>query len=767
MMKFDRDSGYMWGLCEEQCYVNGQGCFGQTQYEADAECCSGSCHVLSVDADGGRHGQCRDPTTEDKTSEAKPADQAVKSSCRQVNQACAGYSQKASDSECCSGYCHLMTVDHNTGHMQGLCEEECHLNNEDCFGLSQYQADAQCCSGKCHVLSVDAMGGRHGTCQAPPPSCQPVTASCAGKTFADADAQCCSKNCNDLNLVDGVYYGTCLLAKEERRLEGASEEAQAPAEQADAAQHHCKQVNQACSGYSQKAGNGQCCSGYCHLMTVDHSTGFMQGLCEEQCYLVNHDCFGNSQYEANGQCCSGYCHVLSVDAEGGRHGQCKQSAPAPEPTPEPTPSCQPVYEACAGKTFGDADAQCCSGNCNDLTLRNGVYYGTCLLDKEERRLEGASEEAQAPAEQADATQHHCKQVNQACSGYSQDQGNGQCCSGYCHLMTVDQRTGFMQGLCEEQCYLDNHGCFGFSDYEANGQCCSGYCNVLSVDTDGGRHGRCQRSPSTPTPEPTPRCQPVYEACAGKTFAAADAQCCSGNCNDLTLRDGVYYGTCVLDKEERRLEGASEEAQAPAEQADSAQHHCKQVNQNCSGYSQAEGNGQCCSGYCHLMTVDHNTGFMRGLCEEQCYLDNHDCFGNSQLEANGQCCSGYCHVLSVDADGGRHGRCQRSSPAPEPTPQPTSDCRPLDQSCAGRTFGQADDQCCSGNCNHLTFVDGVYYGHCEAPCQVVGEGCSGYSDREADSMCCSGRCDVLSTAADGHRWGRCVDNNGSLKAVNNL
>merc|ERR1719219_465985 len=67
----------------------------------------------------------------------------------------------------------------------------------------------------------------------------------------------------------------------------------------------------------------------------------------------------------------------------------------------------------------------------------------------------------------------CRKVEQECSGYTQDEGNAECCSGYCHMMKFDRDSGYMWGLCEEQCYLNGQGCFGQTQYEADAECCSG------------------------------------------------------------------------------------------------------------------------------------------------------------------------------------------------------------------------------------------------------------------------------------------------------
>jgi len=360
----------------------------------------------------------------------------------------------------------------------------------------------------------------------------------------------------------------------------------------------CQQNTQPCSGYSQDQGNAQCCSGYCHLLNFNRHTGHMTGLCEEECYLDGQGCFGYSQIEADAQCCSGHCDVLSVDSYGGHHGKCQPKTTASVPAADPI-------------------------------------------------------EAPAPVANPIGVEHHCQHNTRPCSGYTQDQGNAQCCSGYCHLMEVNEHTGFMQGLCEEQCYLVHQPCFGNSQYEADAQCCSGSCDVLSIDSDGGHHGECQPK------------------------SASEAT--------------------------RRLSGS---APAPAADPNTPAQSCQRNTQPCSGYSQDQGNAQCCSGYCHLMEVNEHTGFMTGLCEEQCFLNNQSCFGYSTYEADAQCCSGHCDVLSIDTFGGHHGKCQpKASPAPTP-------CQPLEATCAGRTFTEADNECCSKNCNNLTLLHGVYYGTCE-------------------------------------------------------
>jgi len=426
-MDVDRKTGFMTGLCEEQCFLENHSCGGKSQLEADAQCCSGSCDVLSVDASGDRFGRCSKTRSGAAVNGVKMAVAAavgkLTTSCKRVNRGCSGYSQDAGNAQCCSGYCHVMDVNRQTGFMTGLCEEQCFLENHGCGGKSQYEANAQCCSGFCDVTSTAADGHLYGICS---------------RTSSGTEA-------TDLKKADETE-----------------------------AVKSCKKVTRACSGWSQDAGNAQCCSGYCHLMDVDPNTGFMTGLCENQCYLVGQSCGGTSKYQADAECCTGKCDVRSVDAQ-------------------------------------------------------GYQFGTCVKS-------GASK----PVEEAQV-ESSCKRVNRKCSGYSQDAGNSQCCSGYCHVMDVDPKTGFMTGLCEEQCFLENQGCFGKSQYEADAQCCSAHCRVKSVDADGGLHGICSRASPAPTP---PACRPLGDSCEGRTFGDADRQCCSGNCNNLTLIHGVYYGTCL-------------------------------------------------------------------------------------------------------------------------------------------------------------------------------------------------------------------------------
>jgi len=381
----------------------------------------------------------------------------------------------------------------------------------------------------------------------------------------------------------------------------------------------------------------------------------MTGVCEEQCFLNGQGCKGHGQYQADAQCCSGHCDVLSVDGD-------------------------------------------------------GVYFGHCaakLADKDDD--ESAPAPAANPADQVvnPISALSCTVNTQACYGYSQDWANDHCCSGYCHVMDVDRETGFMTGVCEEQCFLNGQDCRGSSYYEADAECCSGYCNVYSEDASGEKYGKCQRK-----------------------------------------RTGKVSGESAPAPATNPLDSVADPVTAPV------QRQCKSNNKYCSGYTQDQGNDRCCSGYCHLMDVNEQTGFMTGLCKEQCYLVGQSCSGNSAYQANADCCSGICDIKSIDADGGRHGVCIKK-PTPAPAPQK---CKAVGRSCAGATLSAADSKCCSGNCNHLTYVDGIFYGTCERACQPIRAGCSGYSHSEANSMCCSGRCGIISTAEDGHMWGRCLLNN---------
>merc|ERR1719336_3388799 len=230
----------MTGVCEESCQLVGHECTGSSQYQADAQCCSGLCDVRSVDArgthfgsckascqplratcqgtsfdqadsqcctgncdfltlkDGVYHGHCYAASAAAKTvqgGEKALEETSSTASCKRNTKSCSGWSQDLANSQCCSAYCHVMAVDTKTGFMTGVCEESCKLVTQECTGSSQYQADAQCCSGLCDVLSVDARGTHFGTCALPISNedasfpCRPVTAPCSGKYINDADDQ--------------------------------------------------------------------------------------------------------------------------------------------------------------------------------------------------------------------------------------------------------------------------------------------------------------------------------------------------------------------------------------------------------------------------------------------------------------------------------------------------------------------------------------------------------------------------------------------------
>merc|ERR1719166_118123 len=158
----------MTGVCEEQCFLNGQACQGHGQYQADAKCCSGHCNVLSVYGDGVYFGHCsakRADKDDDESAPAPVANPIGAPSCTGNTQACSGWNQDQGNAQCCSGYCHVMDVNKHTGFMTGVCEEQCFLNGQNCRGSSHYEADAECCSGFCDVYSEDGFGNKYGKCQ--------------------------------------------------------------------------------------------------------------------------------------------------------------------------------------------------------------------------------------------------------------------------------------------------------------------------------------------------------------------------------------------------------------------------------------------------------------------------------------------------------------------------------------------------------------------------------------------------------------------------
>jgi len=498
------------------------------------------------------------------TSEQASVMDDLKRSCRRVNQSCKGFSQDQADSQCCSDYCHVMSVN-KFGKMRGICEQSCNLNGQTCSGKSQKWADAQCCSGSCKVLSVDADLNVYGECQKA--SCQPLGAACQGRTLGEADSQCCSDRCDYLVWKNGVYYGTCYrsnfnaldgVAAAERTIvneqstsaEGAptpvanpittpvTNPISTPAGNTITGPASCKRVEQSCKGFSQGEADSQCCSSYCHVMFVNSKSGHMRGLCEESCQLVGNTCSGKSQIKADAKCCSGSCDVLSVDKEGTHFGRCVK------------PSCQPLGADCQGRTFGEADSQCCSSNCNNFVRKNGVYYGTC--DPENVAKKAVVQE-KAEEEAVENNPGSCRKNDRPCWGFSQGEADDMCCSEYCHILEWDRDTGKMNGRCEDYCELRGASCSGKSQIKADAKCCSGSCDVEGVDEKGNLYGTCDKA--------TPVCKPVFAKCSGKYINDADAQCCSGNCGKLVFFDGEYHGRCTLFGED----GQSDSKQPASEQ----------------------------------------------------------------------------------------------------------------------------------------------------------------------------------------------------------
>jgi len=543
----------------------------------------------------------------------------------------------------------------------------------------------------------------------------------------------------------------------------------------------CQRVDQRCTGFSQDQANAQCCSDYCHVMSVDRETGRFFGLCETSCKLVGAACSGASQLRADAECCSGSCNVLSVDGRGNHYGQCV-SASAAEKTVKDVnsvedstnscklendscagasqlqadakccsgscdvlsvdahgthyghcqkPACQPLGETCEGRSFGEADSQCCSGNCNHLVLKGGVYHGHC-------EPESASERSVLDVQPVEEVTAECQRTDQRCTGFSQDQANAQCCSDYCHVMSVDGKTGRFHGLCEDSCKLENDSCSGASKLQADAKCCSGSCDVQSVDGHGTHYGHCQKS----------TCQPLAATCQGRSFGEADAQCCSGNCNNFVKdKDGVYHGYCFSEKVVKQAV-VEKSVVAAYEASTDDEESCKRNDKKCRGYSQGEADSKCCSGYCNVLEVDEETGKFRGFCEESCKLENDQCYGKSQLKADAKCCSGSCDVKSVDDKGTHYGICAKDPPT----------CDLDGGSCTGASKLQADAKCCSGRCDvFLVDAHGTHEGICKpSTCNLNGDSCSGASKLQADAKCCSGSCDVMSVDDKGTFHGVCYN-----------
>jgi len=301
-------------------------------------------------------------------------DVAPAASCKRVDQVCTGFSQAEVDATCCLGYCHVMTVDEFTGELRGYCEKFCKLNGRDCKGTSQERANAKCCSGFCEVIGVDDEGVSFGTCMnvqtseangaVPVP---PSGVSSAADNMVPAPAASLPSGVRSPadNLVPAQVQ-----AQTQRTLS-------------------CTPVDQVCAGFSQGQADFECCSGYCHVMTVDKFTGRLGGFCEEDCKLNGQACKGASQVTANAKCCSGFCEVAGVDEEGDRFGTCKPrlyatseaiivkeslpsgvssaadnmvSAPVRAPADNLVPvssSCVAEKGSCYGNSFNEADAMCC------------------------------------------------------------------------------------------------------------------------------------------------------------------------------------------------------------------------------------------------------------------------------------------------------------------------------------------------------------------------------------------------------------------------
>jgi len=85
----------------------------------------------------------------------------------------------------------------------------------------------------------------------------------------------------------------------------------------------------------------------------------------------------------------------------------------------------------------------------------------------------------------------CKRVDERCGGYNQGEADSWCCSGYCHVMDVED-DGLFVGLCEESCQPLGDVCAGASQYQADAKCCSGSCDVTSVDSRGKHFGMCTK-----------------------------------------------------------------------------------------------------------------------------------------------------------------------------------------------------------------------------------------------------------------------------------
>merc|ERR1719300_2024230 len=112
----------------------------------------------------------------------------------------------------------------------GTCVKLCGTPGEACGGATSSEADAKCCSGRCHVTSVDFRGGGlAGYCDT---ECQPDGASCTGATWQEADNRCCSGLC-DVTIVNGkvgigrcvkcIYTDGCFVGTAEERAKAVAE----------------------------------------------------------------------------------------------------------------------------------------------------------------------------------------------------------------------------------------------------------------------------------------------------------------------------------------------------------------------------------------------------------------------------------------------------------------------------------------------------------------------------------------------------------------
>merc|ERR1712079_32972 len=167
---------------------------------ADSQCCSQNCDHLVIQ-NGVMYGHCYPPHLGEKTVVNKDAS----SACKPEGKTCSGKYIYDADAECCSGSCGSLVF--LNGKYHGTCDGvSCQPLRATCQGSSFDEADSQCCSQNCDHLVIKN-GVMYGHCYPPhlgektvvnkdsSSSCRPKGKTCSGKYINDADAECCSGSC--------------------------------------------------------------------------------------------------------------------------------------------------------------------------------------------------------------------------------------------------------------------------------------------------------------------------------------------------------------------------------------------------------------------------------------------------------------------------------------------------------------------------------------------------------------------------------------------